>query len=131
MMPYIQLDLPGTYPADMKKRLARKLGDIYCDIMQARSRIVNIGFRELGINNMFRAGHTEPTPVCVITCDIRQGRGTEQRHKLAAALVDSCEAELGSPEGGYTVTFTQHPGNEIFRDGKFSQDWRASEGRNV
>jgi hypothetical protein len=46
----------------------------------------------------------------------------------AAARVDSCEAELGSPEGGYTVTFTQHPGNEIFRDGKFSQDWQANEG---
>ena len=126
-MPFIQLDLPGEYPSDTKKRLARKLGDTYCEIMQARQGIVNVAFRELGKGNIFRTGQIEPCSVCVIACDIRKGRNSEQRRKLAEALVQLCTAELGLPEGGYTVNFTQHPGNEIFRDGRYSRNWYAGE----
>ncbi len=127
-MPYIQLDLPGTYSEQKKKRIARLVGDIYCDIMQARAGIVNVAFRELGKGNMYRAGLTDPLPVGVISCDIRRGRETTQRHHLARAFVALCESELGALAGGYTVTFTQHPGGEIYRDGKFSQDWSKGEG---
>ena len=129
-MPFIQIDLPGSYPSATKKRVARKLGDTYCEIMQARRGIVNVAFRDLGKGNIYRAGHIEPRSVGVISCDIRQGRDPEQRRRLAAAFIDSCTSELGSPEGGYTVTFTQHPGDEIFRDGKYSRDWHAGEGEN-
>ena len=129
-MPFIQLDLPGKYPSDTKKRLARKLGNTYCVIMQTRPGIVNDAFRELGKGNIYRTGHVEPHAVCVIACDIRQGRNAEQRRNLAEAFVQLCTADLGLPEGGYTVTFTQHPGDEIFRDGRYSQDWYAGESGN-
>ena len=127
-MPYLQIDLPGSYPSEKKKRIARKLGDIYCEIMKASAGIVNISFRELGSENMYRTGRTEPIPVCIINCDIRQGRTTEQRRALGEAMVNACKAEFGSPKGGYTVSFTQHPGDEWVRDGKLDKDWCENEG---
>jgi hypothetical protein len=33
-MPYLQLDVPYRYPAEVKRALARRLGDHYARIMQ-------------------------------------------------------------------------------------------------
>ncbi|MEM8534989.1 MAG: tautomerase [Chloroflexota bacterium] len=126
-MPYLQLDLSGTYPPETKQRLARKLGDLYCEIMQARAGIVHVAFRELGGGNLYRTGLTEPVAAGFIMCDIRSGRPPEQRFALAQAIVAACDAELGTPEGGYTVEFTQHTGDEIVRDGKLSPEWSPDE----
>lgn len=73
-MPYLQLDLPENYSLETKQRLARRLGDLYCEIMQARAGIVHVAFRELGDGHLYRTGLTELMAAGFIMCDIRTGR---------------------------------------------------------
>src|SRR5262245_1586352 len=114
-MPYLQLDLPNQYAAETKRRLARRLGDLYCDMMQARPGIVEVGFRELGPDNLWKTGGIEPRRgVAVIQCDIRRGRTAAQREAVARAIVALCEEELAIPAADIVLEFTQHTPDEWF-----------------
>ena len=128
-MPYLHFDLPTRYPAEVKRALAARLGALYAEIMQTSPGIVKVGFRELGEGNLFRCGAADGgvQPVIVGQCDIRQGRPTEQRATLAAAIVAACSEAFGVDATAIELEFTQHPGDEMFRRGAFARDWSAAE----
>jgi phenylpyruvate tautomerase PptA (4-oxalocrotonate tautomerase family) len=44
-MPYLQLDVPNRYPVEVKRDLARRLGDAYSRIMQTTPDLVTVAFR--------------------------------------------------------------------------------------
>src|SRR5215212_3469391 len=104
-MPYLQLDLPRSYPVEVKRELARRLGDLYAELMQTTPGMVNVGFRELGEGNLYRCGEGEPEPAAVVQCDIRQGRPAEQRLELARQVVALCAASLGLRADRVAVEF--------------------------
>src|SRR5260221_13333259 len=93
-MPYLQLDAAERYPSDVKRTLARRLGDLYAEIMQTTPSRVSIGFRELNEGSLWRCGDGEPEPAAVLMCDVRRGRPIEQRARLAQALVGACVETL-------------------------------------
>jgi phenylpyruvate tautomerase PptA (4-oxalocrotonate tautomerase family) len=126
-MPYLQLDLPNQYAVETKRRLARRLGDLYCTMMQAQPGIVSVGFRELGPHNLWKAGDIEPRPGAVIQCDIRRGRTAEQREAVARAIVALCEEELSIPAADIVLEFTQHAADEWFVHGKLATEWQPGE----
>jgi hypothetical protein len=35
-MPYLHLDLPGTYPVEVKRALATRLCKLYADVMEKK-----------------------------------------------------------------------------------------------
>ena len=98
-MPYLQLDLPGPYPAEVKRGLARRMGATFAEIMQTTPDQVTVAFRELGEGGIWRCGPGDgggdPEPAALLTCDIRRGRPPEQRAALAEALVALCVETLG------------------------------------
>jgi phenylpyruvate tautomerase PptA (4-oxalocrotonate tautomerase family) len=127
-MPYLQLDVPRRYPIEVKRALARRLGDIYADVMQTTPSKVTIAFRELAEGSLWRCGAGEPTPAAVIICDIRRGRPAEQRARLAEALVAACVEALALPPTALLVEFTQHAGDEIFLPGRgLAPEWTPVE----
>jgi len=127
-MPYLQLDVPERYPADIKRQLARSLGELYARIMQTTTDRVVVGFRELPDGSLWRCGGDGPVPAAVLMCEIRHGRSAEQRAELAQALIDTCVKALGLGRGGLIVEFTQHSGDEIYRDGRgWADDWTPTE----
>ena len=75
-MPYLQLDLPRSYPLSVKQDLAKRMGDTYAEIMQTTPDLVAVAFRELGEGNMWRCrdAKTQPVPGAVLGCEIRRGR---------------------------------------------------------
>ena len=126
-MPYLQLDLPTSFPAKTKRDLARRLGDIYAEVMQTSPSMVNVGFRELGEGNLYRCGPGEPEAATVIHCDIRRGRPAEQRLAFAQRLVDECVEHLGLPPDLVAVEFTEHTAEEMYRSGSWGQEWTPTE----
>ena len=127
-MPYLQLDVSDHFPVEVKRRLARQLGDIYARIMQTKPDAVTIAFRELGEGGVWRCSDGEPEPGAVLTCDIRLGRPPEQRAELARALVEACAEALGLRANQIDVEFTQHAGDEFFRVGLgLINDWTPAE----
>lgn len=127
-MPYLQLDLPNEYAAETKRRLARRLGDLYCEMMQAKPGIVSVGFRELGPHNLWKTGGIEPRPGAVIQCDIRRGRTAEHREAVARAIVAACAEELVIPAADIVLEFTQHAADEWFVNDGLATEWQPSEG---
>jgi phenylpyruvate tautomerase PptA (4-oxalocrotonate tautomerase family) len=128
-MPYLHVDLPGTYPAETKRALALRIGELYAEIMQTSPTIVKVAFRELGPDNLFRCGTPDGGVESVVVgqCEIRRGRPAEQRARLAAALVTALSAALSIPPEQIELEFTQHAGDEMYRRGTFAADWTDAE----
>jgi len=122
-LPYLQLDVPRTYPAEVKRRLARRMGEIYARVMQTSASRVRVAFRELPEGNLWHCTGGEPRPGVVLACDVRRGRTVEQRAALAEELIGACREMLELP-GDVLVEFTQHSGDELYREGKgMAEDW--------
>jgi hypothetical protein len=56
VMPYMHLDLPGTYSTAVKRDLATRLCRLYAELMQTQSWRPNVGIAELGEGNLFHLG---------------------------------------------------------------------------
>jgi len=128
-MPYLQLDVNGSHPAEQKKRLAHTLCTRYASMMEVDVRRISIAIRETGDGGVWRTVDGELTRVSVLMCDIRRGRSAEQRLALAKQLVADCVAILGLREDRLNVEFTQHSGDEMYHPtlGGFSPEWSAGE----
>ena len=122
-MPYFQIDVSKKYPVEVKRDLARRLGDQYARIMQTTPDMVRVAFRELGEGGVWHCRAGEPEPTVCISCDIRSGRPPEQRLRFALALVDACKETLGLPNDSILVEFTQHSGDESFGTGAWGLGW--------
>jgi phenylpyruvate tautomerase PptA (4-oxalocrotonate tautomerase family) len=129
-MPYLQLDVSQEYSVNDKKRLAKRLGDIYADVMQASAKRITVAIRELD-GGVWRCSETDPYPAALLMCDIRKGRPAEQRSRLAEALVGACIDILGLRIDQINVEFTQHAGDEMYHSmlGGLSDDWNENETR--
>ncbi len=126
-MPYLQLDVPSHYPVDVKRGLARRLGDSYARIMQTTPELVTVAFRELE-GGVWCCGAGEPEPAALLSCDIRRGRRPEQRAELAQALIDACVETLGLRSDRLVVEFTQHTSDEMYRAGRgWATEWTPAE----
>ena len=128
-MPYIQFDLPARYPAEVKRALASDVGEVFAREMRTTTAAVNVGFRELGAENLHRWRAGVLTPVALVHCDVRRGRPAEQRERFARELVRVAAERLDWPEDGFVVEFTQHAGDEMFRDGGLAPEWTGEEER--
>ena len=134
-MPYLQVDLPNHYPLETKRGLAKRMGDLWAEIMQTTPDLVDVGFRELGEGNVWRCGLDVPEPTAVILLELRSGRPTEQRARVAQALIDECAKAFDLRPDQFTVEFTQHSNDESYRDvfidgafhGGFPPSWTPEE----
>lgn len=128
-MPYLQLDVPGHYPAQAKREAARRMAALYARAMSTTAARVTVGFRELGDGNLWTALDGEGEPGAVVMCDVRAGRPPDQRAELARGLVAVCVELLGLRADRLVIEFTQHAGDEMYRaGGGWSADWSEAEG---
>ena len=127
-MPYLQLDIHRKVSADRKKALAKRLGQIYSEHMRASIRRISVAIRELD-DGVWRCTEGEPYRSALLMCDIRRGRPSEQRAKLAEALVAACIELLDLKLEQINVEFTQHAGDEMYHPllGGLSDDWSPQE----
>jgi phenylpyruvate tautomerase PptA (4-oxalocrotonate tautomerase family) len=126
-MPYLQVDLPEPASADLKRRFARRLAELYATAMLTQPHIPSIAFRELGPGNLVRLQDGVLQPVIVVMCDIRRGRQPEVREALARAIAAECSSTFAIDERQVVVEFTQHAPDEMFRYGKMAPEWSPAE----
>jgi phenylpyruvate tautomerase PptA (4-oxalocrotonate tautomerase family) len=126
-MPYIHLDLAGTFPAAAKRMLAEKLCRLYADVMKTQLWRPNVGIAELGENNLFHLGADGLEPVTMVLVEFRKGRPAAWRLELARGIVDICVDTLGVARKTVLVEFTPHVGEEMYRDGEWVSDWAVEE----
>ena len=61
-MPYLHLDLPGTYPVEVKRELATRLCKPYAELMETQLWRPNVGFAELGQTIFIASAPTASSP---------------------------------------------------------------------
>ena len=127
VMPYLHLDLPGTYPVEVKRELATRLCKLYADLMETQLWRPNVGIAELGKDNLYRLGSDGLEPITMVMVEFRRGRPAEKPLALGRAIVDVCVELLGVPRRTVMVEFTPHRGEEILRDGNWTGDWTLDE----
>ena len=127
-MPYLHLDLPlAVAPAD-RPEIAGRLARLYAGVMETNAERVTIAFRELGENGVLRlASDGSPEAVVMVQADIRRGRPPEQRERLGEAVAKLLGEALDWPVSRIVIEFTQHAGDEFWREGGLSADWSPSE----
>jgi hypothetical protein len=81
-MPYLHLDLPGTYPIAVKRELATRLCKLYADIMETQLWRPNVGIAELGEHNLYHLGSDGLEPITMVMVEFRRGRPAEKRFAL-------------------------------------------------
>ncbi len=132
-MPYLQLDVCGHYPVDLKRRLARKMSETYASMMQVDIRRISIAIRELGQGGVWRtiSAGLDPEAASVLMLDIRRGRSAEHRMEVARALCQDCIELLGLSSDRLNVEFTQHAGDEMYHPalGGYSPEWSSGEAK--
>ena len=128
-MPYLQLDTSFPLSVDVKRRLAKRLGEIYSQTMSSNINRLTVAIRELGEGSVWRCGLDAPRPAALLMCDIRRGRTAEHRAQLAKRLVEACIAIASLREDNLNVEFTQHAGDEMYHTmyGGLSHDWNPNE----
>ncbi|GAC1408375.1 MAG: hypothetical protein NVSMB64_16530 [Candidatus Velthaea sp.] len=126
-MPFLQVDLPGSYPADVKRAFAARLIRLYAETMQTQERIPSVALRELGPDNLLRLNGGELSSPIVVMCDVRRGRPAAQREFLAERIVAECAATFGVEADDVVVEFTQHTPDEMYRYGALAPEWDAAE----
>jgi phenylpyruvate tautomerase PptA (4-oxalocrotonate tautomerase family) len=127
-MPYLHLDLPLAVPAADRAQIAVRLAQLYADVMEADPRRVAVAFREVGENGVVRTGADGAVePIVVVQCDIRRGRPPEQRKRLGTAIAAMLDEALGWPPAQTVIEFTEHAGDEFWRDGTLGRDWSPAE----
>ena len=126
-MPYLHLNLPATYPVEVKRELATRLCNVYADVMQTQLWRPNVGIAELGRDNLFHLGDEGLEPVTMVLVEYRRGRTMEQRLALGRAIVDICVELLDVPRRTVLVEFTPHSGDELLRDGNWVAEWTPEE----
>ena len=126
-MPYLHLDLPGTYPIEVKRELAARLCKLYAEVMETQLWRPNVGIAELGEHNLYHLGPDGLEPITMVMVEFRRGRSAEKRLALGRAIVDTCVDLLGVPRRTVMVEFTPHVGEEILRDGNWTADWTPAE----
>ena len=114
-MPYLQLDVPNHYRVEVKRSLARRLGDIFVRIMQTRRDLVTVAFREWA---KAACGPAAPANQNRQPCSHAiHDRPSEQRAELAQALIDACVETLALRSDRLVVELTQHSADEMYRAG--------------
>ena len=126
-MPYLQVDLPAPASAEVKRRFAQRLAELYAAAMLTQPHIPSIAFRELGADNLVRFQDGVLQPVLVVMCDVRRGRDPAVRETLARAIAAECSAAFAIAERQVVVEFTQHSGDEMFRYGAMAPEWSSAE----
>src|ERR1700730_13400580 len=78
-MPYLHLDLPGTYPVEVKRKLAARLCELYADLMETQLWRPNVGIAKLGNENLYHLGSDGLEPITMVMVEFRRGRPAERR----------------------------------------------------
>jgi hypothetical protein len=89
-MPYLHLDLPASYPVEVKRALATRLCQLYAEVMETQLWRPNVGIAELGEHNLYLLGSEGLEPVTMVMVEFRRGRPAEKRLALGSSFSEIC-----------------------------------------
>jgi phenylpyruvate tautomerase PptA (4-oxalocrotonate tautomerase family) len=109
-MPHLQLEFNRPVPEDVKKKLAQNLMRLFADVMATDLDQIGITLREVGTYGLALGRVQRPEEgIAFVNADIRGGRSTEQRRKLAFRFMEEIHSACEIPHANMNMIFTEHP----------------------
>src|SRR5262245_23173898 len=127
-MPYLQLDAPHHYAVDVKRALARRLGESYARIMQTTPELVTVAFRELGEGGVWCCGAGEPEPAALLSCDIRRGPARATGRTGAGVDRRLCRDARAAQRPTRRGVYAAHGRRDVSRRARLGQRMDAGRG---
>src|SRR5262249_22868621 len=62
----LHLDLPGSYPVEVKRELATRLCKLYAEVMETQLWRPNVGIAELASHNLYHFGSDGLEPIAMV-----------------------------------------------------------------
>jgi phenylpyruvate tautomerase PptA (4-oxalocrotonate tautomerase family) len=127
-MPHLQFDLDFDPPARDRARFAKAIVRHFSEIMDTGTDHIAISLRT------FRRGHLvfgraeRPAKgIAFVNADIRLGRTSDQKRRLALAMIGELEKVFGVPSRSVYVIYTEHDGEHFQMDDRVLPSWSAGE----
>jgi phenylpyruvate tautomerase PptA (4-oxalocrotonate tautomerase family) len=126
-MPHLQFELNFTPEKQSKQVFADAIRRHFASIMSTGTDHIGITFRcyEQGDLVFGRAGGDGQ--IAFLNADIRLGRTTEQKRRLALAVMDEIGTCWGVPREHVYIVYTEHDGPDFQLSDRVLPSWRAGE----
>lgn len=107
-MPYVTISTTPGFSADQKKQLLQEASDAVVHSISAPVASVRVLLHELGSGHYISAGQFD-TPTVMFQVEFIEGRTTEQKAALIAALSKVGQQSTGVPESEIRVRIIDFP----------------------
>lgn len=125
-MPHLQFDLNFTPGADEKRRFAAAVVSRFSAVMDTGTDHVAVTLRCLGEHDLV-FGRARGGRVAFLNADIRNGRSTDQKRRLALSIIADLGSLLGVPPDSAYVIYTEHDGENFQLHDRVLPSWSEGE----
>lgn len=127
-MPHIQIEVNRELNDSQRIGLADRVKALFAEVMDTGTDHIALSIHEHSTYSL-DLGRVDDHArgVGLVNADIRQGRGLDQRRRLALGLIAILnEVAVIPPEHVY-VTLSEHPGEDFHLNERYLSSWRQGE----
>jgi phenylpyruvate tautomerase PptA (4-oxalocrotonate tautomerase family) len=127
-MPHLHFDLNLSPPAEARRRFGAAVVARFAEIMDTGTDHVGVTLRCHGADDLVFGRASEPAKgIAFVNADIRRGRTSEQKRRLALAFIDEVHRAFAVPKRAVYVIFSEHDGEHFQLDDKVLPSWSPGE----
>jgi hypothetical protein len=127
-VPHLRFDLNFTPPPEERRRFGERVVRHFADAMDTGTDHVAVTVRCLGPDDVVFGRAADPRQgIALLDFDIRRGRTTGQKRKLALAVIGELHRTWKVPEASCYLVYTEHDGESFQFHDRVLPSWSPGE----
>jgi len=126
-MPHLQFEINFTPENQDKATFADAVREHFATIMSTGTDHIGITFRCYQQHDLVFGRAGDDGPIAFLNADIRLGRTTDQKRRLALAIMDEISARWEVPREHVYIVYTEHDGPDFQLSDRVLPSWQAGE----